>query len=767
MKADLCGLLTQSGIIPLTGVNVSAVLIGRGAKVKVVQEFKNNEEKPLEAVYKFPLPEGAAIFGFKAIVGERTITGYVEERDKAFEDYDDALMGGHGAYLLDEERPNIFSLSLGNLNPGASVQIEIEYVTLLETQDDEIRFFLPTTISPRYIPDDFSDDDGIPTDEKINPDFSLDVPYGLSISIDVINPEKIESIESPSHKIAVNLRDSFIRVEFSSKTAKMDRDFVLNIRRKKRFESRAYLYSDTDADFIQIDFTNHDENLPTPLPQKDIVFVLDCSGSMNGSSIIQAKRALEIFLKGLEEGINFNIYRFGSTFDKLFVEGVPYSNDSLEKALEYISKTDADLGGTEILTPLQDICAGNKENRTDIILVTDGEVGNESEIIELARKNRQKVRIFTVGIGYGPNEYFIKQTARVSGASSELVAPGERIETKILRLFDKVKSISINDIKISLNKEVEQAPEQSSVFQHDTITIFGKTQKINNQIKEIKVKSALGDNSVEWSIPLQKIGQEGGFIPKLWAKEMINDKDFKPARTSQGSLQELRKQQLIKNKCIEIAKRYGISSKLTSFVAVEERIDAEKTKDESILRKVPVMLTKDWGGRKDKVISAVYNLSFTPSRLEYRSINHFICDDSCSYSRRLSCKSERRLNLDELTTNDDIVMKILCLQQPDGGFILDEEAFMMLGFYLPDLSFSTLKSLSEQIQTVKEADRFKLLCTAIVLVVLDKKFGDMKKHFWGSVVEKSRKWLKKQIDKTNPLILGEELMQWAERTVQD
>lgn len=282
---------------------------------------------------------------------------------------------------------------------------------------------------------------------------------------------------------------------------------------------------------------------------------------------------------------------------------------------------------------------------------------------------------------------------------------------------------------------------------------MGKHRRLIIKYKEIKVKGALGDNSVEWSIPLQKIGQEGGFIPKLWAKEMINDKDFKPARTSQGSLQEVRKQQLIKNKCIEIAKRYGISSKLTSFVGVEERIDAEKTKDESVLRKVPVMLTKDWGDLRKRF--EVKNCM--PSFPRFKNI----VSEPRSYNRSHSILVHNK------KLEDDIVMKILSLQQPDGGFILDEEAFMMLGFDLPDLSFSTLKSLSEQIQTVKETDRFKLLCTAIVLVILDKKFGDMKKHFWSSVVEKSRKWLKKQIDKTNPLILGEELMQWAEKTVQD
>ena len=132
--------------IPLLGVKAEGQIMGRGARVRVLQRFRNQESKAVEAIYKFPLPEGAAICGFKAHIGDRVIEGKVEEKEKAFEIYDKALIEGHGGYLLDEERPNIFTLSVGNLNPGSEVLVELEYVTLLDGDGAAVRFFLPTTI---------------------------------------------------------------------------------------------------------------------------------------------------------------------------------------------------------------------------------------------------------------------------------------------------------------------------------------------------------------------------------------------------------------------------------------------------------------------------------------------------------------------------------------------------------------------------------------------------------------------------------------------
>jgi len=202
MAAGLC---TKDGLqVPLEGVDVQGNIVGRGAKIALRQRFRNVERNPIEVVYKFPLPESAAVCGFKAFVGDKIIEGAVEEKERAFELYDKALSEGHGAQLLDEESPNIFTLSVGNIKPGNSVVIEITYVILLDTCELEVRFFLPATISPRYVPDSMQDDNDIPVDDIVNPPFHFDVPYGLTLNITVHGKKGVSSVESSSHHINIS-----------------------------------------------------------------------------------------------------------------------------------------------------------------------------------------------------------------------------------------------------------------------------------------------------------------------------------------------------------------------------------------------------------------------------------------------------------------------------------------------------------------------------------------------------------------------------------
>jgi len=319
---DQYGLLTQeAGLIPLKGVRVEGDILGRGARVRVLQRFKNEEKKAVEAIYRFPLPEGAAVCGFKARVGKRTVEGKVEEREKAFEIYDKALAGGHGAYLLDQERPNIFTLSVGNLKPRQEAVVEIEYVTLLDMVDNAVRFHLPTTISPRYVPHGMPDVAGIPEEDRIHPEYAPDVPYGLTMSLKVHAGDVIEAVESPSHPIKVEMGKRPLAVSFAADSVRMDRDFVLSVAYKAGTPSRAYRYTAKGESFIHLDLVLDGEaaraGVKKAKPEKrEVIFVLDCSGSMVGDSIRQAKKALEICLRALEPGTVFNVYRFGSPEDR-------------------------------------------------------------------------------------------------------------------------------------------------------------------------------------------------------------------------------------------------------------------------------------------------------------------------------------------------------------------------------------------------------------------------------------------------------------------
>ena len=772
MTEELSGLVTadtKATPVLLTAVRVEGNIAGRGARVKIIQSFKNGEDKPIEAVYKFPLPEGGAVCGFKAIIGEKIIEGDIEEREKAFELYDEALSKGHGAMLFDEERPNIFTLSVGNLNPGGTAIIEIEYVTLLETAGSEVRYFLPTTISPRYIPNVTPDNNGIPEDGLINPVYGSNPAYGLSLLLTIHGKEGIESIVSPSHTIRTGLGSDPVRIEFSSETVRMDRDFVLNIKYKKGFENRGYIYRSNKGTFIQVDFCPGSEEFVATASNtasvmgKEVIFVLDCSGSMSGNSITEAKKALEIFLKGLEEGMQFNIYRFGSSFEKLLDESAPYTEETLDMMLKRLGNIDADLGGTEVLAPLKDIYDSKVPAgyTREVILITDGQVGNEAEVTGLISAG-SNTRLFTVGIGYGPNEYFIKQMARTGGGKSVLIAPGERIEARILSLFKSIMSGSITDLKIDWGTDAEQSPYSPIVFAGDMISILARNADGTGLPEEVTISGKAGSTDKKFTLKMQEICGGSIPVPLLWARERIRDiEEGTTGISDRGSKQTQRKENRIKEQIIKISKEFGLISRETSFIAIEKREEKDKTTGEVVLRKIPVNLTKGWcGGGAMHFLSKLsgINLFMDKEPMILRSV------DSAYISQELSREGSLSENVSiepRRYTAQDILLMVLSLQRAAGGFMITRDAASILG-----IDFSDIKKRSETITVEETIDRFVLLSTAIILMLLKKKFDHMKDS-WSAVVQKSEKWLEREIERTRPHINGIGLEKWVNKYIEN
>lgn len=253
MTEAALGLFTREAgePIPLSAVAVEADLAGAGARVELTQVFENRESTAVEAVYRFPLPEGAALTGFRARVGERVFEGEVDERDRAFDRYDRALERGDGAFLLDEERPNVFTFSVGNLLPGTRAEVTVTYVEVLARSGAEVRFRLPTTIAPRYVPADAPDENGVPAGDRVHPPYAADVPYGLTLRVRVHGAEGLEAVESPSHPVRCSLGDDPVLVELSADTARLDRDFVLTVRRRDIAVSRAWATAHGGECFLQ------------------------------------------------------------------------------------------------------------------------------------------------------------------------------------------------------------------------------------------------------------------------------------------------------------------------------------------------------------------------------------------------------------------------------------------------------------------------------------------------------------------------------------
>ena len=290
--------------IPLDHVRVEAHVVDAAARVTIRQSYRNIENVPLEVVYAFPLDEGAAVCAFEAAVDGVRYVGLAKERDEAFREYDDALEAGHGGFLLDEERADVFTASLGNMTPGSSVELSITYVTELAAEGEGLRFTLPTTVSPRYAPAADRTGVGPTAAEALNPPVAWAVPYGFSFEMDMAMSGAVRGVQSPSHPIAMELDGCRAKVRLAQRTAAMDRDLVIVVTAEGLSAPHAVVERGEKGSAVLLSF------LPKFEPAAraaEVIFVVDRSGSMGGDSIAEVRNALQLCLRSLTPGSRFNI----------------------------------------------------------------------------------------------------------------------------------------------------------------------------------------------------------------------------------------------------------------------------------------------------------------------------------------------------------------------------------------------------------------------------------------------------------------------------
>jgi hypothetical protein len=470
------GLFSRAQIpVPLTGVSVEADISNLCARVSVAQRFVNQQDQPIEAVYVFPLDEGAAVCGFEAVIDGTLVVGEVKEREEAFRAYDEAMERGDGAYLLDEERPDVFQASVGNLPPGKDVLLRLTYVTELTVDAGSLRFGVPTTVSPRYAPAEDRVGVGRPDSETLNPPVAWRVPYGLELTARLSMTGNIGRIESPSHPVSVAMNGQCATVTLAQRNAALDRDFVLVVDAAGLEAPQACLEREGDGkEAIAVAFV---PKLPETISPAEVIFVVDRSGSMEGPSIEEVRNALQLCLRSMVRGCRFNIIGFGSRTEPLFRESREYDDGSLREASEHVSALQADLGGTEILPALQLALDAPRHPSLvrQIVVLTDGQVSNTDAVLALAKRHAAEARIFTFGIGAGASHHLVKGLARAGGGAAEFIHPGERIEPKVVRQFGRLLSPALTSVRVEWGGlAVTQAPSGlPPVFGGGRLLIYG------------------------------------------------------------------------------------------------------------------------------------------------------------------------------------------------------------------------------------------------------------------------------------------------------
>ncbi|XP_037630978.1 von Willebrand factor A domain-containing protein 5A-like isoform X3 [Sebastes umbrosus] len=609
MMVNCCGLLNANKEpVPLKSVEVELEVKDHVATVVSTLNYENKEDKPLEAVFVFPLPGDAAVCHFSAKIGQTQIVAEVKEKQKAREEYDDALSSGQQAFLLEEseQSPDIFSLSVGSLPPGESASIRLEYVTELAVQADEgLRFCLPAVLNPRYQPQG-SEGSGGGNVQVTSVPASL-VPYSLSFSARVSAPRPVSKVESKCPLDPLQ----YLNTEQTQATVKLaaghkfDRDVELLIYYKDAHQPTAVVEAGQasakpgtlmgDPVVMLSIYPEFSKAVMSSVAScGEFVFLLDRSGSMHGPRIKSARDTLLLLLKSLPMGCYFNIYSFGSGFQHIFPKSVEYGQKTMEEALIKVEEMEANLGGTEILQPLKGIysqpCIPNQPRQ--LFVFTDGEVGNTKDVINLVKTNSGSHRCFSFGIGEGASSALINGLAKEGGGHAQFITGTDRMQPKVMQSLRFALQPAVVDISVTwdLPKGVSVtalSPPITALFQGQRSLIYaqltGKSSDAAEGCVTVKYSLAGHPSQNQLHFNLKPAEDTGLTVHRLAARTLIRSLEMEE-RESRGEPEKG-----VKKKVVELSVQSGVSSAFTAFIAVNKG-NGEPIQGPLVRRNIPTAM---------------------------------------------------------------------------------------------------------------------------------------------------------------------------------
>lgn len=594
----LCGLVATRDAaiqqVPLTEVDVRVRIIGPTSRTTVRQRYENRESVPVEATYLFPLEDGSAVCGFAVTLDGHRLQGRVDERDAAFDAYDDAMSEGHAAFLLDQERPNLFTASVGNLLPGQVAEIELSYVSALPRSGEGFRFALPTGITPRYH-GHVNSVEHMDDVERVTPlqtDGELGYSWNLVVEADLLGP--IARLSSPTHRVVTTFEGDRARVELAADDRRPDRDFVLElVARDTRTQKGVTVPGPDGHRYGMIEVRTE----PTKQRQNvEVLFVVDCSGSMYGDSIANARRTLQLGLRSLHPGDCFDIVRFGSSYVRCFGRPAEYDEESLARATRWVDTLDADLGGTEILAPLTEVLEAipdAKHRARRIVLITDGAVSNEDEVLALCARHSASARIDAIGVGPAASESLVRGVARATHGAAEFVSSGEQIEDKVLRHIARLGGVHVEVLR--LEGEGVSLPQPSPLPALDGMQPATLWFRIDaGDLREVTLHGSLAGEPWSRRVALDTLEESDGAAALLWARERIRElEDTRLSSARPGSNQQRRYRERQReaerrtlDELVALGTSFGLISSQTSYVIVDDRPGVAKATRPAELRQV-------------------------------------------------------------------------------------------------------------------------------------------------------------------------------------
>lgn len=558
---------TDRGDCPLKNTSVTAEIAGFIARVRVRQEFENPFSEAIEAIYTFPLSHNGAVDEMTMTVGTRTIRGKIMPREDARSVYEAAKADGKTASLLDQQRPNIFTQAIANIMPGEKVVVEISYVEMLKYEEGSYEFVFPMTVGPRYSPASVKDA------AKVKPPYVSDRP-GHDISIDVrLNAGvPIEHVYSPSHRVQqANFSSSSSRVTLRNGRTIPNKDFILSYDVSgEKLQDAVLAHRGERGGFFALVLQPPDKIGIEDRTPKEIVFVLDTSGSMSGFPIEKAKEAMRLSMEGLHPDDSFNFITFAGDTKILFAAPVPATHSNVGQALEFL-ETRSGAGGTEMMTAVKAaLDPSDSQNHLRIVcFMTDGFVANEAEIIAEVQRH-PNARVHTFGIGSSVNRYLLEKLAQAGRGEAEFIGLNDDGSKAARKFYERLRTPLLTDISIDWTglPVTDVYPSRlSDLFSSKPLIIQGRYTADFNGRARLRGKLAGQEYVREIAINLPEKEPSNNALATLWARARIEELSMEKLRPENSSNSSSFDKQIM-----DVGLEFGLMTAFTSFVAVEEKV---------------------------------------------------------------------------------------------------------------------------------------------------------------------------------------------------
>ncbi len=579
-------------VFPLKHTEVQAKIAGNVSRVEVTQTFENPFTKSLEALYLFPLPDEAAVDDMEIKIGDRIIKGSIKKREEAKEIYEQAKQQGRTAGLLEQERDNIFTQSLANIKPGEQIDVTIRYTDSLKFEGGNYEFVFPMVVGPRFIPgmtiDGSGDTDQVPDASRITPpilppDTRSGHDIGVTVEIDAGIP--VSDVCSTSHQLKIERDGQIVRVQLGGEDTIPNKDLVLRYQvASDNTQATVLTHSDERGGHFAIYFIPALEYHTDEIVSKDVVFLMDTSGSQMGDPLLKCQELMRRFINGLNPDDTFTIVDFSDVTTQLSPKPLRNTPQNRTKAINYINQLQAN-GGTYLLNGIRTVLsfpAAQEGRLRSIVLLTDGYIGNENEVLaEVQRQLKPGNRLYCFGVGSSPNRFLLNRLAEIGRGTSQIVRQDEPTEDVTEKFFRQINNPVLTNIRISWKGTGEEPVIYPSVtpdlFAEQPLVVFGRKQ--DRTATNLRITgNAAGGRQYEKTFNLIFEGTGNLAVAQLWGRARIKDL-MKPMFSYETKVGV--------EAVTETALTYQLLSEYTAFVAVSDDVRVNPD-SESVSMEVPV-----------------------------------------------------------------------------------------------------------------------------------------------------------------------------------